>query len=70
VAARGGKSFAARLAGVSVATVSRALTGSPLVTAETRERVEAAVRRTGYAVNPMARGLRRSQAYWWRLPVL
>jgi LacI family repressor for deo operon, udp, cdd, tsx, nupC, and nupG len=52
----------ARLAGVSVATVSRALTGSPLVTAETRERVEAAVRRTGYAVNPMARGLRRQEA--------
>jgi LacI family repressor for deo operon, udp, cdd, tsx, nupC, and nupG len=52
----------ARLAGVSVATVSRALTGSPLVTPETRERIEAAVRQTGYAVNPLARGLRRQEA--------
>jgi LacI family repressor for deo operon, udp, cdd, tsx, nupC, and nupG len=52
----------ARLAGVSVATVSRALADSPRVTAETRERVEAAVRQTGYAVNPLARGLRRQEA--------
>lgn len=52
----------ARIAGVSVATVSRALAGSPRVTGETRERIEAAVRDTGYVVNRMARSLRLQQA--------
>ena len=52
----------ARIAGVSVATVSRALAGSPKVTGETRERIEAAVRDTGYVVNRMARSLRLQQA--------
>jgi LacI family repressor for deo operon, udp, cdd, tsx, nupC, and nupG len=48
----------ARLAGVSVSTVSRALAGSPKVTGDTRARIEAAVRRTGYVVNQVAQGLR------------
>ena len=48
----------ARIAGVSVATVSRALAGSPLVSEETRARIEAAVRDTGYVVNQVASGLR------------
>lgn len=52
----------ARLAGVSVATVSRALAGSPRVTEETRDRVAAVVRDTGYVVNRMARGLRLQEA--------
>ena len=48
----------ADLAGVSVATVSRALSGSPLVVEETRLAVEAIVRRTGYIINHAGRGLR------------
>ena len=52
----------ARIAGVSVATVSRALAGSPRVTEETKARIEAAVRDTGYVVNRMARSLRLQQA--------
>ena len=42
----------ARRAGVSKNTVSLALRGSPRVTAETRERVEAAARELGYRLNP------------------
>ncbi|MCQ4162785.1 LacI family transcriptional regulator [Roseomonas sp. GC11] len=48
----------ARLAGVSVATVSRAMAGSSLVSQENKERVASAVRQTGYVVNQVARGLR------------
>ncbi len=49
----------ARLANVSKPTVSRALNGSPLVTAETRERVLEVARTNGYAVNRNARKLRQ-----------
>jgi LacI family transcriptional regulator len=48
----------AREAGVSTATVTRALQESPLVVPETRERVQRAARRLGYSPNPMARDLR------------
>ncbi len=52
----------ARLAGVSPATVSRALAKSPLVTERTRQRVENAVNATGYVVNQVASGLRLQRA--------
>jgi len=47
----------ARIAGVSLITVSRALNGGANVTAATRARVEAAVRQTGYVPNLIAGGL-------------
>ena len=49
----------ARLANVSKPTVSRVLNGSPLVTAETRERVLEVARTHGYAVNRNAQKLRQ-----------
>jgi len=48
----------ARLAGVSNATVSRALHKPNVVSEKTRERVKAAVAETGYTQNVMARNLR------------
>lgn len=62
----------ARLAGVSVSTVSRALAGSPRVTGDTRARIEAAVRETGYVVNQVAQGLRlqRSRQLLVLLPTI
>ena len=48
----------AYLAGVSQATVSRALRGSPLVNEETRRRVEAAVKQLNYKVDKNASNLR------------
>ncbi|MCW8164922.1 LacI family transcriptional regulator [Verminephrobacter aporrectodeae subsp. tuberculatae] len=47
----------AHQAGVSIATVSRVLTGSKPVSAETRLRVQAAVQALGYRANPFGRGL-------------
>ncbi|WP_209427746.1 LacI family DNA-binding transcriptional regulator [Pararhodobacter sp. SW119] len=49
----------ARIAKVSTATVSRALSTPGQVTESTRERVMQAVQQTGYQVNPTARNLRR-----------
>jgi LacI family transcriptional regulator len=43
----------AKLAGVSSSTVSRALRGHPLLSAETVERVQAAARKLGYNANPI-----------------
>src|SRR5690606_33173504 len=47
----------ARLAGVSKKTVSRVINRSPLVRADTREKVEALMREVGYVPDPLARGL-------------
>jgi DNA-binding LacI/PurR family transcriptional regulator len=47
----------ARLAGVSRATVSRVVNGSPLVTEATREAVERSIRELGYVPNRAARAL-------------
>lgn len=52
----------ARQAGVSTATVSRALSNPELLTEATRESVFAAIRSTGYRVNRAARNLRTRQA--------
>lgn len=48
----------ANLAGVSVSSVSRALSGHPHVSRALRDRVEAAVRETGYRPHLLAQGLR------------
>jgi LacI family repressor for deo operon, udp, cdd, tsx, nupC, and nupG len=52
----------ARLAGVSIATVSRALSKPGMVSPATREQVMWAVEHAGYAPNLLARNLRRHQA--------
>ncbi|ANU07205.1 LacI family DNA-binding transcriptional regulator [Paraurantiacibacter namhicola] len=49
----------AEMAGVSQPTVSRALSGSPLITDATRARVEEAARSLGYLVDKRASRLRR-----------
>ena len=51
----------ARELGLSVATVSRALSRPELLRRETRERVIGVVERLGYRPNLLARGLRRGQ---------
>lgn len=52
----------AALAGVSQPTVSRALSGNPAVSAETRARVLAAAEQLHYKVDKNASGLRRQQS--------
>ena len=52
----------AALAGVSQPTVSRALSGSPSVSADTRARVLAAAKELHYIVDKNASGLRRQQS--------
>lgn len=52
----------AKLAGVSIATVSRALANPNRVNAATRERVLEVVRRTGYTPNSAGRSLRAARS--------
>ena len=52
----------AEIAGVSQATVSRALRNSPLVREETRKRVQQIARDLNYIVNRNAAGLRTQQS--------
>jgi len=47
----------ARLAGVSKKTVSRIINQSPLVSPDTRDKVEALMREVGYTPDPLARAL-------------
>ncbi|MEP2705882.1 MAG: LacI family DNA-binding transcriptional regulator [Roseibium sp.] len=52
----------ARLAGVSIATVSRALRSPEKVAESTRKKVTAAIARTGYTANAMAQNLRMQRS--------
>lgn len=47
----------AKMAGVSISTVSRVLNNSKPVSGDIRERVEEVIRETGYVPNPVARSL-------------
>lgn len=51
----------AKMAGVSVATVSRVLNGSPSVSESTREAVKDAIRKLNYRPNLIGRNLRRTE---------
>jgi LacI family repressor for deo operon, udp, cdd, tsx, nupC, and nupG len=52
----------AKLAGVSTATVSRAMTNPEKVSDKTRKKVELAVAESGFSPNVIARNLRRSES--------
>ena len=52
----------ARESGLSLATVSKVINGLP-VGKKSRERVETAIRKLGYQVNPFARALKSSKTY-------
>jgi LacI family transcriptional regulator len=53
----------ARLAGVSITTVSHVLSGNRIVGAATREQVQEAVRKLGYRPNIVARNLRTRRSH-------
>ena len=59
----------ARLAGVSVATVSLALNGQPGVAVETRRRILAAAAELGYRANSQAQALRRGRTTTYGLVI-
>lgn len=52
----------AKVAGVSVSTVARAIHGSGYVASDTRQRIEAALQQTGYRLNVQAQGLRKQRS--------
>ena len=61
----------AKAAGVSYATVSRALSGSPQIGSETRERIIKLCDEMGYTTNYVARSMvmkRRTSLAWWCPP--
>lgn len=62
----------ARQAGVSIATVSRVLNSSPLVTPDTAERVQAVIRQLSFVPHATARGLasRKTRTLGLVLPVI
>src|SRR6266542_2888707 len=53
----------AERAGVSHQTVSRVINGHDLVSAETRRRVEEAIRELNYVPSPIARGLNSNRTH-------
>ena len=55
----------AKTAGVSVATVSRVVNGSPSVSHETQARVQEAIERLGYQPNVWGRSLRTGREAGW-----
>ncbi len=59
----------ARLAGVSVASVSFALNGQPGVADHTRQRILAAAAELGYRANPQAQALRRGRTTTYGLVI-
>lgn len=52
----------AEMAGVDIATVSRALNDSPLVKSKTKDRILRLANETGYAINARARNLRKQSS--------
>ena len=51
----------AKLAGVSIATVSRCINNPEKVTEKTRLKVQDAIRQTGYSPNTLAQSFRRGR---------
>ncbi len=54
----------AREAGVSITTVSRVINGNYPVKAETKRKVEAAIKKMNYEPNPLAQGLIRNKTFY------
>ena len=52
----------AKFAGVSTATVSRAISNPEVLKGKTKQRVQQAIEKTGYVVNEAARSLRKNKA--------
>lgn len=51
----------AKMAGVGIATVSRAVNGTGYISAESREKIEAAIKELNYIPNERARNLSRKR---------